>query len=177
MTQAVKVMNKPLGDLQKDEVKALLCHHRADESALTKKTLGQMRQECHQVKVIQKVDPPEEEHEWKEEDKALLTSVKNRVIDLTDTTTKLGAEREVMWQEHKQAVENCCKLCNDKAKLELIKMLLKSMGRKASLESMERKASKASSDSDDETIIPDNTQAQILLQRSTRTQKDAPLEA
>ena len=39
---AVKVINKPLDKLQKDEVKALLCHHGVEKSALSKKTVGQM---------------------------------------------------------------------------------------------------------------------------------------
>ena len=79
------------------------------------------------------------------------------MIDLTDTSTKLGAEREVVWQEHKQTVENCCKLCDNEAKSELIEMLSESMERDASSQP------EAASSSDDETIIPDNTQAQILL--------------
>ena len=89
------------------------------------------------------------------------------MIDLTDAGTKPGAERQVVWQEHKQTVENCCKLCDNKAKLKLIEMLPESMERKAPKEA-ERKASeeaehKSSSaskaSSDGETIIPDNTQA------------------
>ena len=173
----MRVLDKPLGDLQKGGVKAPLCHHGAEKSTLSKTTVAQMRQQRRQLEVMQKVNHPPEQHKWSKEDEASLTQTKSEVIDLTNASTKLGAERQIVWQEHKRTVENCCKLHDNKAKLELIKMLLKSMGRKASLESMERKASKASSDSDDETIIPDNTQAQILLQRSTRTQKDAPLEA
>ena len=75
-----------------------------------------------------------------------------------------------MGQECKQTVENCCKLCDNKAKLEVIKMLLESVERKASSESME---CRASSSSDDETMIPDNTQAQILQARPQAWVPDA----
>ena len=68
-----------------------------------------------------------------------------------------------MWQGHKQTVENCSKLCDDKAKLELIEMLSESMEpEREALYEPERKPEAASS-SDDETIIPDNTQARIPL--------------
>ena len=46
--------------------------------------------------MIQKVDLPEEEHKWEEEDEASLTTTKSEAIDLTDTSKKLGAEREVV---------------------------------------------------------------------------------
>ena len=36
---ALKVIDKPLEELQEDEVKALLCHHGAEKSALTEKHL------------------------------------------------------------------------------------------------------------------------------------------
>ena len=178
--QALKVINKPLEELQKDEVKALLCHHGVEKSTLTKKTVVQMRQQCHQLKVDLM---PKEHPTWTEDNEASLTSMRHKVIDLTDTSTKLGAERKVVWQEHKQTVENCCKLHDDEAKSELIEMLSKSMEEgvrepesieggvcepepEASSKPVEPKAS-----SDDETIIPDNTQARILC--VPRNQKDA----
>ena len=38
--EAAKLTDKPLEELQKDGVKALLCHHRVEKSALSKKTLS-----------------------------------------------------------------------------------------------------------------------------------------
>ena len=70
------MINKLLDKLQKDEVKALLCHHGVEKSALSKKTVVQMREQHCQLKVIQKVDPSEQP-KWKEEDEELLKSVKN----------------------------------------------------------------------------------------------------
>ena len=88
-----------------------------------------------------------------------------------------------------QTLENCCKLCDNKAELKLIEMLSESTevepdckaepgassgrGRsrkgllcKGSDKALEHKERKASSLSNDETIIPDSIQAQILPQRS-----------
>ena len=99
-------------------------------------------------------------------DEASLTGVENEVTHISDT--KLGAERQVMWPECKQ-MEICCKLCENKAKSELIGVLSESVeeagGRKVEDHEVELEASP----SDNETIIPDNTQAQIPLGRLRRS--------
>ena len=55
----LKVINKPLGDLQKDEVKAPWLCHGVGKTASSKKTVGQTRNKFCQLKTVEKVDLPE----------------------------------------------------------------------------------------------------------------------
>ena len=60
----MRVMGKPPGESQEDEVETLLLCHRVEKSALSKKTVVEMRQRCHQPKVTHEVKPPER-REWR----------------------------------------------------------------------------------------------------------------
>ena len=79
---------------------------------------------------------------------ASLARVKDKAIDADEA--KLGAEQPVWW-ECKQMAENQSKLQDDKAKAKLIEIPPESA-------EQEHKSS-----GNDETVIPDNTQARTPL--------------
>ena len=101
-------------------MKALLAHHGAQKRRV-KKSVSEVESQHCQLKIVEKIDLSPEHKKWTDDDEALAAKMKSKAIDISGTD--LGAERAVVWQEHKQEAKTCCEVHDKKAKKEMIAML------------------------------------------------------